>query len=320
MDEFQLIQKYFHNDENKKFSTSKSIVLGVGDDAAVLEINPQLQLVTSLDTLVENVHFPANCKAEDIAYKALAVNLSDLAAMGATPHSFTLSITLPSIQESWLENFSKALFVLANQHQLVLLGGDTSKGPLSISIQINGVVEKNKFLTRSAAKVGDVLCASGYLGLAAFGLKQWQAENNAELSEALARFLRPEARIRLAQQFFNLGVRACIDISDGLLSEVKHLCNASRLSAWLDVNAIVVHPELSVLEKSAQQQFMLSGGDDYELCFSISKDNLENIKTLFKKENVVLNILGEFVDDGLCEVRDTQGNLLNTVNSGYTHF
>lgn len=320
MDEFQLIKKYFHNEENKKFSASKNIILGIGDDAAVFEVNPQQQLVASIDTLVENVHFPANCKAEDIAYKALAVNLSDLAAMGASPHSFTLSITLPSIQESWLENFSLGLFELANQHQLVLLGGDTSKGPLSISIQINGVVEKNKFLTRSSVKTGDVLCATGYLGLAALGLQEWQVGSGSVPAESIKRFLRPEARIKLAENFYDLGVRACIDISDGLLAEVKHLCQTSKISAFIDTNALIVHPELMSLEKSQQQQFILSGGDDYELCFSISKNKLSSIKNLFQQEAIILNIFGEFVDDGLCEVSNVHGELLKAAKSGYTHF
>lgn len=320
MDEFQLIQKYFHNEENKNFCREKNIVLGIGDDAAVFEIDKDYQLVSSLDTLVTNVHFPENCSAEDIAYKSLAVNLSDLAAMGASPHSFLLSITLPSINEDWLAGFSKGLFALANQHQLVLLGGDTSTGPLSISIQINGVVEKNKFLTRASVKSGDILCASGYLGLAAQGLKAWQAENHSVHKESLKRFLRPEARLHLAQKFYSLGVRACIDISDGLLSEIKHLCVASRLSVLMDTHALIVHPELQTLEATQQQTFMLSGGDDYELCFSIAKDKLAAVKSYFLQANIPLNVLGEFIDDGLCELKDKQGTVLNVSKSGYTHF
>lgn len=325
MDEFELIKKYFHNEENKNFSHEKNIVLGIGDDAAVFEVDREYQLVSSLDTLVENVHFPENCKAEDIAYKALAVNLSDLAAMGASPHSFLLSITLPNVNEAWLESFSKGLFELANQYQIVLIGGDTSKGPLSISVQINGLVKKNKFLKRSAAQAGDVICATGYLGLAALGLKEWRlqewkAENNSKTSEALTRFLRPESRIILAQKFYDLGVRTCIDISDGLLSEVKHLCKSSSLSACVDFTSLLIHSELAALEKSEQLALMLSGGDDYELCFSVSKDKLVAVKAFCVQENIPLNIFGEFVVDDLCELRDKQGKLLSTSKSGYTHF
>jgi len=325
VDEFELIKKYFHNQENKNFSCEKNIVLGIGDDAAVFEIDKEYQLVSTIDTLVENIHFPENCKAEDIGFKALAVNLSDLAAMGASPHSFLLSITLPSINEAWLEKFSKGLFELANQHKVVLLGGDTSKGPLSISIQINGLVKKNKFLKRSSAQAGDVICATGYLGLAALGLKEWrlqkwQAGNNLQTSEALARFLRPEPRIILAQKFYGLGVRACIDISDGLLSEVKHLCKSSSLSAQLDFTSLLIHSELIALEKSKQLALMLTGGDDYELCFSIAKDKLAAVKAFCLQENIPLNVFGEFIHDDFCELKDMKGKFLDTSKSGYTHF
>lgn len=154
MNEFELIEKYFN------WTGSNPDVIGVGDDCALITIDSNSQLATSVDTLIEGVHFPKNTSAADIAHKALAVNLSDLAAMGATPEYFTLALTLPEFDESWLKEFSNALKTLANQYNITLVGGDTTKGQLSISINVTGVVEKNKALLRSSAQVGDVIFVS----------------------------------------------------------------------------------------------------------------------------------------------------------------
>lgn len=319
MNEFELIKTFFHNTKNQSFAESKNIALGMGDDAAVFNLTADQQLVSSLDTLVENVHFPENSNPEDIAYKALAVNLSDLAAMGAAPHSFVLSITLPKLDKSWLSSFSNGLFSLANQHEIVLLGGDTSKGSLSISIQINGTVEKNKFLTRSAVRNGDLLCVTGYLGLAAAGLKQWQVGDKELKSEALNRFLRPQARIEFSQQLFGLGIRSCIDISDGLISEISHLCRASQLGVKVDLGTLLIHSELKDVEVTSREKFMLSGGDDYELCFSVPKDKLDCLESYASQIQMPLTVIGEFVNNEAFEVCDSHGKILNS-KSGYTHF
>jgi thiamine-monophosphate kinase len=233
MNEFSLIEKYFHNDSNKALAKQKRVSLGVGDDAAVFSVDSGYQLVSSIDTLIAGVHFPSDCDPSDIAYKALSVNLSDLAAMGAVPHSFTLSLTLPEPDEKWLQAFSETLFSLANQHELILIGGDTVKGSLSLSIQINGVVSERKFLRRDKAQEGDLLCVTGHLGLAALGLKEWR-EGKQTSVEAGKRFLRPQARLEFANHLYEMGVRSAIDISDGLLSELKHLCKASGLSCELN--------------------------------------------------------------------------------------
>ena len=177
MDEFSLIKKFFHNEENSRIAHEKKVTIPNGDDGAVFSVNPEKQFVSSMDTLIRGVHFPGQTCASDIAYKALAVNLSDLAAMGASPHSFSLSLTLPEIDELWLSEFSDSLFQVANRFNLVLLGGDTSKGPLSISIHILGEVNPNRALRRGAACVGDAILVTGYLGLAALGLSSLEKEN-----------------------------------------------------------------------------------------------------------------------------------------------
>ncbi len=323
MDEFELIKKYFHNPHNQSLAVKKHIVLGIGDDAAVFELATDEQLVTSLDTLVEDVHFPANVSAGDIARKALAVNLSDLAAMGATPHSFTLSLTLPAINEHWLADFSAGLFAVANQYELVLLGGDTCKGALSISIQINGTVKKNQFLTRSAAKAGDKIFVTGYLGLAALGLQQWQ-QHLPKSVEAQARFLTPQPRIAFAQHLYAQGVRCCIDISDGLLAELGHVAQASALSARIYPQSIPVYQELQHSDKQNSQQdilrMMLSGGDDYELCFAVAPENSDNILQLAEAHALPLACVGEFFADTQTRVVVEGAEHLVIDQSGYRHF
>jgi thiamine-monophosphate kinase len=322
MDEFELIKKYFHNEKNKSFANQRNIVLGIGDDAAVFEIESIRQLVSSVDTFVEKVHFPADVSASDIAYKVLAVNLSDLAAMGAEPHSFTLSLTLPAINEKWLSDFSQGLFALANQHQLVLLGGDTSKGPLSITIQINGTVKKNQFLTRSAAQAGDKLFVTGYLGLAALGLQQWQQRQQGlkKTRAAQARFLQPEARFLFAEQLYQQGVRCCIDISDGLLAELEHLSKASTLSVRLHADTLLIHDELTHLEQQQRMNLMLAGGDDYELCFAVAPQDEEKVRQLAQAQDLPISCVGEFFSEPQAKVHIDSKLQVTIDKSGYKHF
>jgi len=329
MDEFDLIKRFFYNLDNQRLCTSKGVVLGNGDDAVVFDIDPNYQLVSSIDTLVENVHFPSDVPAEDIAYKALAVNLSDLAAMGASPHSFVMSLTLPELNIDWLEKFSEGLFLIANRYGIALVGGDTSRGPLSISIQVNGIVQKNSFLTRSAAKPLDIICVTGFLGLGAQGLLNWQqgdqctqgkeGNNNASLQK----FLRPEPRINFASKLFDLGVRACIDVSDGLLSEVNHVCQASRISARINLSAIPVHEELGLAFASASNSVfdsLLRGGDDYELCIAVQPECLSDVNNLAIKHGLTLFEVGEFTAGYPSQILDWQGDLLDAQKNGYNHF
>lgn len=318
MDEFSLIKKYFHNQENQSFAKEKGIILGIGDDAAVFESSPDHYIVSSMDTLIAGVHFPEDCLPEDVAYKALAVNLSDLAAMGASPHSFTLSLSLPEVNELWLEGFSKTLFALANFYKCVLIGGDTCRGKLSITIQINGTVSKPCFLSRAAMKEDDYLCVTGYLGLAALGLFSWR-NNLHDNTEALQRFYGPPLKLEFAQALWSLGVRSAIDISDGLLSELKHLCVASQVSVCVDSDALLVHKELSALPLEQQKQFMLSGGDDYELCFSVNAAKLEAVKDLARTMAIPLSVFGRVQKQSELLICDMQGKPLAT-HTGYLHF
>ena len=217
--EFDIIELYF----SQQTSTNSSVLLGIGDDAAITSIPSGMEQVIAIDTLVEGVHFDKDTPAENIAYKALAVNLSDLAAMGATPAWFTLALTLPEVSESWLDSFSKGLFELANKYNMPLVGGDTTRGPFTISIQVAGFVPKGKALLRCNAKVGDHIFVTGNIGDGCAGLAvQKSGVNDSDDDYLLNRLQKPSPRIAFGQSLVGIA-NACIDISDGLLADINHL-------------------------------------------------------------------------------------------------
>ncbi len=284
MGEFSLINQYFnwHND---------SVDLGVGDDCALISIDPNQQLATSVDTLIEDVHFPKNTNPSDIAYKALAVNLSDLAAMGATPKYFTLALTLPSKDESWLCNFSNSLKSLAQKHQITLAGGDTTKGKLSISINVTGVVDKGKALLRSGAKVGDIIFVSNTIGDAALAWKQLQ-DDKVPSEELLKQFNTPDPQVLLGQKLLGVA-NSCIDISDGLEQDLSHILKHSNVGATLNLTDIPMSDEvLTYVEETKDWCLPLAGGDDYELCFTVSQSKLKAVEKIEAELGVSLSPIG----------------------------
>lgn len=263
--EFEIIAKYF-----SRPGARGDVVLGIGDDAALLSVPAGRQLVAAIDTLVEGVHFPAGTAARDIGYRSLAVNLSDIAAMGADPAWALLSLSLPFSDAHWLEEFSAGFHELAARSGVALVGGDTVRGPLVISVQILGHVADGA-LTRSGARAGDAIYVSGIPGEAAAGLAVIQ--RRLEESEAAAflrqRFLRPEARVALGQSMRTVA-SAAMDVSDGLLADLGKLCTASGCSARVDLEHIPQSQAMrSLFEASACEQFALAGGDDYELLLTV---------------------------------------------------
>ena len=228
MDEFQLIQKYFNWP-----LTDPTIELGVGDDAAIFNLDSVYQLVTSTDTLLEGVHFFKDASPEDIAYKALAVNLSDIAAMGAIAKYFTLAITLPKLDEIWLKNFSLSLRETSKKYNVSLIGGDTTRGPLNITITMMGVVEKSKAIKRSGANNGDNIYISGEIGDAALCLKKINEGEQPDKTE-IVKLNRPIPRLNLGHALNGIA-SSCIDISDGLEQDLSHIIKASKVGAIIDV-------------------------------------------------------------------------------------
>ncbi len=263
--EFDLIGRYFavHAPQHPYNQ------LGIGDDCALLNVPAGYQIAVTTDTMVKNVHFFADVDPELLGHKLLAVNLSDLAAMGAEPFAVTLALTLPKVDENWLQAFSQGFIGLARRHRVDLIGGDTTAGPLTLTVQAMGVVPQGRALLRSGAKAGDLIYVSGQLGNAGLGLKIKQGYICDCPEPALMCFNKPQPRIAqgLAIRDF---ASACIDISDGLAADLSHILQKSAVGACLEWHSLPLSPQvLDYLNKSGDRQMPLTAGDDYELCFTV---------------------------------------------------
>lgn len=283
MKEFELIQAYFSQRFESLLiqSGQHGVILGIGDDCALLSPCSNHELAITVDTSVADRHFPSDAPAYAIGYRALAVNLSDLAAMGATPRWITLAITLPEVDQDWLLAFSQGLADLCFEHNVMLVGGDTTKGPLSITIQAMGEVESGKALRRDGAKIGDKIYLAGELGLAHAGLKHWfERSKSQQHDDLIDAYLKPEPKIREALTVAPFASSA-IDISDGLMADLGHICERSSQK-----NTVQAHIYLSKLslpqvlydgsqvdDKTLYNPIdaALTGGDDYALCFTVAE-------------------------------------------------
>lgn len=276
--EFDLIRRYF-----TPSSLSEHVVAGVGDDCAVLKIPAACELAVSVDTQVVGVHFNADADPASIASRALRCAASDLAAMGAEPLGFTLALTLPSVNLDWLEKFSQGLLQTAQQLQCPLIGGDTTRGPLCITVQVHGSLPSGKALRRSGAKVGDAVWVSGTLGDGAAALalieKNIMVSQQAE-NYLLQRFYHPDVDFSLSVQLRDIA-NSCIDVSDGLFADLGHICSASSVSANIELEKLPIALEWrsSVSEQQAQH-WALTGGDDYRLCFTASPQHATVLQSL----------------------------------------
>ncbi len=313
MPEFDLIQNYFQRFE----PNDHSLVLGIGDDAAICQLGSGQQLVAAVDTLVAGVHFPEQTSAADIAYKALAVNLSDFAAMGANPRWMTLALTMPKLDKPWLADFSRSLFDFAQQHQVRLIGGDTTQGHLCVSLQLLGEIAPNTALRRDAAEIDDDIYVTGTLGDAGLGLQtllhgvslnpEWDAFVQQRLN-------RPSPRLATAQALKGRA-HAAIDVSDGLLADLGHICQASFVGARIDLAAVPLSPALQSLPPAEAWQLALSAGDDYELCFSAPPGQRQQLEAL----DLVTRIGVIEAGDEICCLQ-ADGKPWQSLAQGYEHF
>jgi thiamine-monophosphate kinase len=266
--EFELIERYL----SRLGAHRDDVVLGVGDDAALLRPPPGLDLVSAADAIVEGVHFPAGTPAADVGHRVLAVNLSDMAAMGAEPAWALLTLTLPRAQERWIRDFAAGLHELARRHGTALVGGDTTAGPLTAAVSITGFVPPGQALRRSGARPGDEVWVSGTPGDAAAGLAVLQGTLDGPatvVAPLTQRFLRPEPRIGLGLVLRGLAT-ACIDVSDGLVGDLGKLCEASGVGAQLDSTLLPRSPAMrGAVDPEKARRFTLAGGDDYELLFTL---------------------------------------------------
>lgn len=268
LSEFDVIRRYF----SQLTAQREDVILGTGDDCAVLRVPEGKQLVVSMDTLVAGRHFQEDAEPASVGYKALAVNLSDLAAMGAVPAWVTLSLTLPEVDEAWLSLFSRGFAELAQNYRIQLIGGDVTRGPLSITVQVHGFVEQGVFLRRSGAAVGDLIYVTGTLGDAALALEgQGGFCVPADYYPYLQmRLDRPTPRLYAGQRLAGIA-SAAIDISDGLSSDLQHLCEASGVGAAVDMERLPLSACVAAYVKDINSwDLTVSVGDDYELCLTVS--------------------------------------------------
>jgi thiamine-monophosphate kinase len=283
LSEFSLIQRFF----TKQAIQNPSTRLGIGDDCALLSIPDGYELAITTDTMVENVHFFKDTNPEQLGHKLLAVNLSDLASMGAKPLSVTLAITLPKVDEAWLSAFAKGFLTLAERYQVDLIGGDTTAGALTLTVQALGIVPRGQALTRSAAKVGDFIYLSGSIGDAGLGLKITQGYACSQADNALKQFNQPEPACDTGQKLCGIA-NACIDISDGLASDLGHILQQSQVGACLDWEKLPLSDAvLSYIDDTNDWMLPLIAGDDYQLCFTVSPEKASHVPKHCQKIGII---------------------------------
>ncbi|MBP9786201.1 MAG: thiamine-phosphate kinase [Acinetobacter sp.] len=304
MAEFSIIDRYF------KRTSNTDVSLGIGDDSAIVTPPLTQQLVICTDTLVAGRHFPLDTSAHAIGWKSVAVNLSDLAAMGAKPHSILLALSLPTVDHDWLAGFSQGLFACCDQFGVALIGGDTTQSTqLTITVTALGWIEQGQAITRASAQVGDHICVSGQVGDAAFGLQH--------LGHPLQQRLDyPTPRCQLGQQLKGLA-SSMIDVSDGLAQDLGHILKASNVGAKLSLDQLPIDTSLKELDLRQAWQYALAGGDDYELCFTISPQNFEKLSR--QQLDVPLTIIGKITQQtGL--LFEYMGENCPLQIHGYQHF
>ena len=325
--EFNLIDKFFVHGNLIR----EDVDLGIGDDCALVTVPENHQVAITTDTLAAGTHFLATANPISVGYKALASNLSDIAAMGAKPTWVSLALTLPEPDEEWLNGFCEGFFGLAKQHHVQLIGGDTTKGPLSITITVQGILPRGEALTRKGAKAGDDIYVTGLLGDSAAGLevllntsKQIKTELELELEH---RHYYSAPRVELAQRLRHL-CHSALDISDGLISDLAHILKQSNVSACIDVDQLPISDELMQYFSGSREQCQktaLTSGEEYELCFTAPKENRDAIKQITTLLNQNVSIIGKIVDEPFTNIQNSvqlhrEMSKLDWTLHGYDHF
>jgi thiamine-monophosphate kinase len=321
MNEFALIDRFF-----RRAVRDPAVRIAVGDDGAVVAPASGCDLVFSVDMLVEGRHFVAGVDPATLGHKTLAVNLSDMAAMGAKPRWALLAGALPDIDERWLAEFARGLFELADRFSVTLIGGDTTRGPRNLCLTIVGEVPAGKALTRAGAKAGDDIYVSGTLGDAALALAVLQGKaklGGVELAQARSRLETPEPRVALGEVLRGVAT-AAIDISDGLTGDLQHILDQSRVGAALDVALIPRSPMLARLIDGAGREVglacLLAGGDDYELCFTAATPARDVISAIARDSGVPLARIGTVTGNPGLVVRDERGAPMAALPMSFDHF
>lgn len=321
MDEFELIDRYF----KPLGAGERAAGLGIGDDCAVLDVAPNEQLLVTVDTQVESVHFPVQSDPEDIGYRSCATSLSDIAAMGGTARWATLALTLPRDDGDWVERFAHGAAASLRPAGALLVGGDTTRGPLTISWTIFGGVPRGEGLRRDGAADGDAVYVSGTLGGACAALDLLDVSLNSKVPDAddraiLASYWRPQPRLQLGRELRGLA-SSCIDVSDGLLADFTHVARASGCGGELEFDRLPLLPALVNRSGEARARaFAINGGDDYELCFTVPPDREAELLARIKGLDVSVTRIGRMTADREVRVVDRAGTPLTITSSGYRHF
>jgi thiamine-monophosphate kinase len=322
LSEFDLIKHYFTR--AGRADPLGRTVLGIGDDCALLAPSPGMQLAVSSDMLVEGRHFFKGADPFDLGHKCLAVNLSDLAAMGAAPLGFTLALALPEADAAWLDGFSRGLFALADLHACELVGGDTTKGPLNICITIFGEIAPGQALRRDAARAGDDLWISGTLGDARLALAGYLNEtvlDDDDFRLAARRMHAPTPRVALGRLLAGGRLaHAALDISDGLVGDLGHILAASKVGAVLDVDALPAGPALARQPRELRRRYTAAGGDDYELCFTAPAANRAAILEAGTQCGTAVTRVGRIEAEPGLRFVDGKGEPLSLHLRGWDHF
>ena len=321
--EFDIIETYF-----KQLTRQKDVRLGIGDDAALVDLSghESKHLVVATDTLVSGVHFPEDATADLIAQRALCVNLSDMAAMGAEPRWFTLALTLPkaNAHSDWLTKFSQGLASIANKYNCALIGGDTTAGPLAITLTLLGEVGANRALTRSGAKPGDSIYVTGMLGDGGAGLEMIRnidsVQDMGERSRLAERFYSPRPRIAEGLTLSTVA-SACIDVSDGLIADLTHICVQSGVDAQINSDKLPIHSRIKTNYPSRWLDWALFAGDDYELIFTVPQYHLEQVERWITEETVEAVKIGELTSwDGKSIRVKIDDMPVSAAKKGFDHF
>lgn len=309
LNEHQLIQEYF-SEIGSAFLVEQGIRVPIGDDAAVISSPKGKESVISVDTSIGGVHFLESMHASDIAYRSVSVALSDLAACGATPAWFTLALSLKKYDPKWLSDFKKGLEDISAELKIPLIGGDTTKGNLSITVQVGGYVEAGKALTREGARIGDVIYVTGCIGAASSALDDLRDGNLTRLDKN--RYLRPKIRFEVSSKLLDIASSA-IDISDGLFQDLDHICKASK------VGAVICLEKIPTFLSNSLTIDEINRGDDYEILFTSDKSKREKIKRIAKEENIPICEIGSINEGDEVDIFSPDGVFLKA-SSGYQHF
>ncbi len=312
--EFALIARI-----RRRAAARDDVLVGIGDDGAVVRVPSDCDLVVVADTVNVGVHFPDTTAPFDIGWKALAVNLSDLAAMGAAPAWCTMSLSMPEASEAWLDAYLDGFLGLAAQHGCALIGGDTTRGPLSVAVTAHGLVPPGRALRRTGARAGDDIWITGSLGDAAGALSQWRS--NVAIDAALrARLDRPTPRIDAGLALRDLA-SSCIDVSDGLLADLSHMLRASEVGATVEAASLPISPALqSAFDPRIARDLQLNGGDDYELCFTAPPSHRETIDETLARVDVPATVIGRIESSTGLRVLDESGAPWTSRRAGWDHF